>query len=114
MIADILGSTAKGAMADTALGLYRERNKAGAVLAVTGRDVEEKEIPVRMDWQSACWRKKSGKTENTAQQDDLLKILDQLGKAGSTELAEGAKTQSRFNPQRITELERKGKSIKMK
>ena len=41
-IADILGSTAKGAMADTVLGLYRERGKAGAKLSITGRDVEEK------------------------------------------------------------------------
>jgi hypothetical protein len=31
-IGDILGSTAKGAMADTVIGLYKERGKSGARL----------------------------------------------------------------------------------
>jgi hypothetical protein len=56
VITDILGSTAKGAMADTAWGLYRERGKTGAKLAVTGRDLDEKTLAINMDWLTGVWQ----------------------------------------------------------
>jgi len=55
-ISDILGSTAKGAMADTVLGLYRDRNKLGAKLSITGRDVEERTIDVMVDKDTWIWQ----------------------------------------------------------
>jgi len=48
-IADILGSTGKGAVADSARELYRERGKAGAKLSITGRDIEERTLALTMD-----------------------------------------------------------------
>lgn len=55
-VSDILGSTAKGAVADTIIGLYRERGKRDAKLVVTGRDVEDEELLVRFDPTTAAWQ----------------------------------------------------------
>jgi hypothetical protein len=55
-VSDILGSTAKGAVADTIIGLYRERGKPDARLVVTGRDLEDEELAVRFDPTTAAWQ----------------------------------------------------------
>jgi hypothetical protein len=55
-IDDILGSTAKAAVADAALGLFREQGKHNATLKVTGRDVEEKELAIQWDQDLCCWQ----------------------------------------------------------
>jgi hypothetical protein len=55
-IADILGSTAKGAMADSIWGLYREPGKGTARLHVVGRDMETRELALRFDGQTGCWQ----------------------------------------------------------
>ncbi len=46
---DILGSTAVSGAADCLLHLSRPRGDHDAVLRVTGRDVEEREVPLRFD-----------------------------------------------------------------
>jgi len=85
VIADILGSTAKGAMSDTAIGLYKERGKPGAKIAITGRDIEEKVLTVKMDWETGCWQlDQSAKGVSTQQAD----ILDALGNMGPSRIAE--------------------------
>lgn len=55
MIDDLAGSTAKAAVADVVMGLYRKFNDPNAILKLTGRDIEEKELPllwnpVKMRW----------------------------------------------------------------
>lgn len=55
-IDDILGSTAKAAVADGVLGLYREQGKHEATLKLTGRDVEERELALEWDGQLFCWQ----------------------------------------------------------
>jgi RecA-family ATPase len=55
-IDDILGSTAKAAVLDAALGLYREQGKKGAILKVTGRDLEEQELSLEWDVTTGCWQ----------------------------------------------------------
>lgn len=55
-IDDILGSTAKSAVADCAMGIYREQGKKGAVLKITGRDVEEQELALEWDPELFCWQ----------------------------------------------------------
>jgi DNA-binding transcriptional ArsR family regulator len=49
VVQDILGSTAKGAIADTSLGLYRERRKALSRLEVTGRRGVERALSLRFE-----------------------------------------------------------------
>jgi len=89
VIADILGSTAKGAMADTIIGLYRERGKPGAKIAITGRDIEEKILTVKMDWLTGCWQLDEDTSQNlSGVHNDLLEALEQIGHCGVSELAE--------------------------
>jgi len=80
-INDILGSTAKGAMADCVWGLYRERGKKGAKLVITGRDIVERELAVTVDWTTGCWQVEGdvGELELTARRQEILDALDELG-----------------------------------
>lgn len=55
-IDDILGSTAKAAVADAALGLTKEQGKHGATLQVTGRDLEELELALDWDGLTCSWQ----------------------------------------------------------
>jgi RecA-family ATPase len=88
VIADILGSTAKGAMADTILGLYRQRGKPGAVLNVVGREVEETCLSLRMDWEHGLWEVDTSEDGLTPQQREILDALVQLAPCGVSQLAE--------------------------
>jgi len=55
-VQDVLGSTGKVAVADCVAGLYRKRGEKDATLAVTGRDVEEREVGLRWDLHTCCWQ----------------------------------------------------------
>lgn len=82
-VSDILGSTAKGAMADTLWGLYRERGKKGAKLAITGRDVEERTLALTMDWGvTYCWQCEgdANALELTERRQEILDALTEIGK----------------------------------
>lgn len=92
-ITDILGSTAKGAMADTVWGLYRERGKAEAKLKITGRDVEEKTLALTMDWATGCWQCEGNadSLEITDKRRELLDVIRDLGRATLPELVDATK-----------------------
>ena len=81
-IADILGSTAKGAMADTIWGLYRERGKHGAKLAITGREVEEQTLALTMDFATGVWQLdgNADTIELTERRREILDALADLGR----------------------------------
>ena len=85
VIADILGSTAKGAMADTVWSLYRERGKNGAKLAVTGRDIEEHTLQLEFDATTCNWRN-LGNTSSLNVTDRRQEILDALSRLGRAQL----------------------------
>ena len=111
VIADILGSTAKGGMADTAWGLYRERGKSGAKLAITGRDIEEKSLSVKMDWNTKSWQLED--EEITPQRLELLDALEDIGPVSVSEFAE-ALDRNRGNVyKQLVELEAQGKARKV-
>ena len=55
-VGDIYGSTAKGAVVDTALGLYGEQGKSEYELVVTGRDIEGCELSLSFDKAVCRWR----------------------------------------------------------
>lgn len=88
-LADILGSTAKGAVADTAWGLYRERGKAGAKLAIVGRTVPEKEIDLRFDGVTGCWQAETegGGPVLTERRQEVLGALQDLGRCKNADVA---------------------------
>ena len=54
-IDDILGSTAKGGVADCALGLYRRHNEDTATLKLVGRDFADSEIALRWNPERFTW-----------------------------------------------------------
>lgn len=89
-IADILGSTAKGAMADTVWSLYRERGKSGARLLITGRDVAEQTLEMEFDRSTCSWRclGKGATLEITERRQEILSTLSRLGTASLKEIAE--------------------------
>lgn len=55
VIDDILGSTGKTAVLDTVWGIYGKRGESGALLRITGRDVEEQDIAMRFDITDGGW-----------------------------------------------------------
>ncbi len=89
VVADILGSTAKGAVADTLLGLYRERGKIEATLAITGRDVEDHSLALTMDWQTGLWQYQGDarEVEISLRKQEILQALESLGKASLKDVA---------------------------
>ena len=111
-IADILGSTAKGAMADTALGLYRESGKAGAKLVVTGREVEERNFNLKFDGITGCWQIDNTVEELTDQQAELLDVLESIGPAGVQDVADAVKRNKGTVYQQLSDLEGKGKVMR--
>jgi hypothetical protein len=55
VLADIMGSTSKGATLDTAWGLYRDRADRKAELLVTGRDVDDRNLTQTFDVTTGIW-----------------------------------------------------------
>ncbi len=120
-VTDILGSTAKGAMADTIWGLYRESGKPGAKLAITGRDIEEKTLALFMDPHTGIWQYKGDaeEVEMTERQQEILDAIKQTGRAKMKDItditgqAKGnahARTQNLVNAGKIKRLE-EGKEV---
>ncbi len=86
-IGDILGSTGKGAVADTALGLYRERGKPGARLTAVGRDIEETTYDIYFDRLTGCWQlDESGINKLDPFQADILSVLEEIAPAPLTKI----------------------------
>ncbi len=74
-LTDILGSTAKGAVADVIWGLYREPGKPGARLVVDGRDVEQQELNLRWDAVTGCWQESAASNTLTDIQRATIEIM---------------------------------------
>lgn len=74
---DIMGSSAIAGVADTIIGLYKEQGKAGAKLAITGRDVEERALQLKWDVELHCWQNEGDANEITITE-QRQKILDYL------------------------------------
>jgi len=80
----ISGSTAKGEIADTVIGIFRERGKAGARLFITGRELIDAEYDVFFDYDTCCWQCDEHLTSITLTEkhQEILAALEDLG--GST------------------------------
>jgi len=89
VIDDILGSTGKAAVIDTAWGLYKERGYEGAMLGVTGRDIEPRELAIEFDGSSSGWqRREDGELGvRTAAEQEVYELLEEMGEAHAGSLA---------------------------
>ncbi len=74
---DIVGTTAKSAVADCLVGLYREQGKPGAKLSVRGRDIEDQQWALSWDNATCCWQY-AGTVEEVAMQGNVGKVVDAL------------------------------------
>jgi hypothetical protein len=89
-IADILGSTAKGAMSDCVWGLYRDRGTVGAKLQIIGRDLVEQTLAVNFDAVTGCWQcdGSAHELELTKRRQEILDGLGAIGKSSNRAIAE--------------------------
>jgi len=90
-IDDLLGSTAKAAVADAVLALYRERGRQGVTLRVTGRDLEDRALALQWDVVTCCWQYQGDADEvgRSQMQAEILEAIDSLETLG--ELATGTR-----------------------
>jgi RecA-family ATPase len=79
----ISGSTAKGEIADTVIGIFRERGKAGARLFITGRELIDAEYDMFFDYDTCCWQCDEHLTSITLTEkhQEILAALEDLGEA---------------------------------
>lgn len=108
---DILGSTAKGAIADAVWGLYAEQGKRGAKLAITGRDVDEIILKLTRDAQTMAWQSEGAaqEIELTERRKEILEAIQAIGtwcKVGDIGEATGQAKQRVW--ERLTELTNAG------
>ncbi len=89
-VLNVLGSTAKAAMADSLWGLYKQQGKAGALLAVTGRDLEERQLLLKHDGVTRCWQSEgdADQLRLTSSRQAILDALRQLGECQARAVAE--------------------------
>jgi len=80
---NILGATAKGAIADTGIGLYRQRGQAYAKMLLSGRDIEERALAIAFQTETGLWSMQGDarEIEISAQKQEILEILEDLGEA---------------------------------
>jgi hypothetical protein len=113
-VGDILGSTAKGATPDCIWGLYREPGKAGAKLAITGRDVEEQTLALRFDPLTGCWQCEgdADELELTERWQEILDALRGMGPTRITDLARAIDQDKGSTYKRLQDLVNAGRVIR--
>ena len=111
VVGDILGSTAKGALADTAVGIYRERGKAGAKLAIVGKEVEDKVLQVSFSSEKGIWEMDQTEAAGlTRIQLEIINAMENLKvPAGVSVIAQEACKNRGSVSRELVELERLGK-----
>jgi DNA-binding transcriptional ArsR family regulator len=84
-ILDLIGSIGKAGTFDTLMGLYRERDKAGAKLIIIGRDQEDTDLAIEWDGLLHCWQS-MGDTQSVFKNEVLatMRVLKQIGELATT------------------------------
>ena len=111
----ILGSTAKAAIPDGILGLYRQKGLATDLLRVRGRDIAELDLPVKLDQRLLCWQAQVDEQgvvfDSVASQVlDALELME--GKATASELATATGKDRSYVCRELLNLEGKGLVVK--
>lgn len=85
-IDDILGSTGKSAVVDTAWGLYRQRGKREVELKIVGRDVEETDLALQWDGLTLAWQclGEAGTVRRDSFKGQVLQTIRELIATGET------------------------------
>lgn len=78
---ELMESSAKGAVADAVIGLFRKRGERGATLKVVGRDMEDQVLAIEMDRETCSWQL-LGNADEVRQGDRARKIIAALKSMG--------------------------------
>jgi DNA-binding transcriptional ArsR family regulator len=79
-IDDVMGATAKAAVADAALGLYRSQGKKETTLRVIGRDIEESEFALQFEPVTCCWQflGEAGSIREDTAKGDVIRAIEEI------------------------------------
>ncbi len=113
-VVDLLGSTAKAALCDAVMGLYRERGKHEARLLVTGRDIEERSLALTMDWQTGLWacEGRADAFELAGRRAEIVEVIREMGSAGIMDIAKAVGLNKGYAYRLCAELYEVGKITK--
>ena len=111
-IDDLMGATAKSAVADTLIGVYRDpQQKSNLRLLAEGRDVEPIDLTLRFDRLTGCWQCE-GETETFIQSEREREVRDalrQLGGSGTLkDICEAIDQPKSHTSSRLTALASRG------
>lgn len=111
VIDNVMGATAKAAVADTVIGLYRTRSEKTADLKASGRDIDDVELPIAFDIAHCGWQLIRGipNIRKGSVQDEIVAVL-QGGDGATTapELAAILGKQTNNMTRDLRDLEEKG------
>lgn len=114
-IDDLLGSTAKAAVPDCIIGLYKGQRGSPAELRIVGRDLGEDEIPVRFDLTTCCYQPAAdehGVVKGSVQSEVLEALEDLGGKSYAAEIAKTIDSDHANVCRELRELAKKGAVIR--
>jgi hypothetical protein len=111
---DVLGSTAKTGIADTCMALYKEQGKSGHNLRGRGRDVEDFDLKIQFDPQTACYQLigAAGDIELTERRTEIILALQDLGISTSRQIAKYLNQDPSNTNKRLTDLANSQKIIR--
>jgi len=85
---DIFGATAKAAVVDTAMGLYRDPQSNTLRLLAEGREIAPVDITLKFDPMTGCWQSEgnTGQYINNSLDDEIIDVLTHLKTATFTQI----------------------------
>ncbi len=113
-IANIYGSVAKAGVTDTAWAIFKEQGRAGAKLAINGRDVEEHLLQLTFDRREFYWNCEGNATDVmiTETRRAILEALEDLGKSQAMAVAEATGQPLNHVRERLNDLANEGRVIR--
>lgn len=109
-IDDILGSTAKAAVLDTAMGLYRDANKNALRLLAEGRDIEQIDLTLKFDSITGSWQSQGDTAVfvESEREREIVNTLLSLGTADLSTIAANVEQPKSHTCTRLGKLAEKG------
>lgn len=109
-IDEIMGNTAKSAVADVILALHTEQGKRGAWLKGRGRDIDEVDIRLIFDNETFCWQSlgNSYDLEVSERETEILAALEDVGPAQASTVAKNAGQDASNTRKRLIDLANRG------
>lgn len=105
-IQTVYGSVGKSAVLDTVWGLYKERGKIGAKLAITGREVKDETLKLTFDTRFCYWHCEGDAYafEMTEHRKAILAALEDLGRCQAANIADATGQNINHVRERLADL----------